>query len=219
MNNRAKERKEKFLAAKAAGKVGSDKNKKFRLYFVESGDIVCITLSDEIVPKPGWKTATFPQEQLEEVSRLGTSNYLVEEGAQYKTNYRIMQKEQLVHEYKVADDFVTKIDTVPETTDFDICCRLTNDAFTVELSPTAQAFYNDTDLTDLAVIKGSSLLVFYITANNNPYIMLQTIKIPLPELIEKPMQVIKTNSNYSGIRIYTHKLFDKYCVMEHESYD
>ena len=216
MNKKALERKKRFLEMKeaaggAAGIFENVKKKTYRLFFVESGDITCITIDETLVPKPNWKTsAGWDQEQLKEVYEAGAHKYYVQTSDHNIDRFDIKRREELVYTYSADEDFV--FDIPDSDKEADVHCVLTEKDFTVKLADTTKSLFDAVEPNNSA-IKGSKYLLFYITDEKNPHIMLQTIKVDLKDLINPGDKVIvSTNDNYSRCSVFTQRLFDTYSI-------
>jgi hypothetical protein len=59
-------------------------------------------------------------------------------------------------------------------------------------------------------IKGSKVLKFYFTAENDPHYMIHGINVFLKDLIKEEAVEVKTPLDVTHCDVYTYKLFDKY---------
>lgn len=214
MVSEAEERRLKFLAAKeAAGGsltalMRQVENRPYTVYFDDDGTIFCVT-REEIVPEESWTNQhTFTWEQVRILDGKNTNLFYVKKDQFVDNLYSIESRPTENIHVSAAADFLFLISY--NVADADLACSIQDKKFTVSLSDKILEKYKDLKKDQIA-INGKKILKFFITAENNPHFMFETVTIALPNLVEKQIIAIDLKENYQNqCSVYTAKVFDKY---------
>lgn len=215
MVSEAELRRQRFLEAKSnAGGTASalfkqNSSTPARIYFDETGTILCITTDASTEPMPHWTHHyDFSREQVAILKNKNHNLFYVKQDPLVENLYSI-ESRPIESLYVTADEeFLSVVDQV-KTTGYDIECCLTDTAFKILPSKQLIKKYAGID-PDNMVARGKKALKFYLTAKNDPHFMIMTVTVSLAKLISLGSAEFKTDGNLSQCSIYTLKVFDKY---------
>jgi hypothetical protein len=212
MNDKLQERKKRFLEAReeAGGfdnLINNLKNRPYRVYFTEDGEIVCFT-QEEVSANDDWLTYEFSQDQLEILKERGTSNYRVVKDPMVDNVYTIEIKTQAYTETFV-DEFLIEIAEEHANSHADIYCKVNKNQLIIWMDDNTKKLYAGIDPVS-ATMKGKRILCIYITAKNDPYCLFQQHFVSICDLLKNQHIVLTNNSDFSDHSLYTRKVFDNY---------
>tara|TARA_R110001606_G_scaffold379613_1_gene539741 strand:- start:1438 stop:2160 length:723 start_codon:yes stop_codon:yes gene_type:complete len=210
----ALDRKKRFLASKekAGGidkLVQNNKEKDWKIYFNQTGDIVCFT-QNEVDVKEDWKTYAFSQEQLQILidNKDELAKYTINVDPAVDNLYSIQLKEINSIYTDSEKEFLNEID-YGKSTSFDIKVAVNSAELVVTLSNKSKEVYKDVYPIS-ATVSGQRLLKFFLTAEHDPHVMFHYEIISLAELITEKKVVRQLPGDLRHCSVYTVKLFDKY---------
>lgn len=210
----AEERKKRFLEAKAAAG-GADqlmlqqKNKPYRLYFNDTGDIMCFTNDDGIHIQEGWETHDFTQPQLQILREKDLTRFRVKKDPKVDNLFSIELRPLETIFISADQDFLFEIKPHQKIENPDIKCSITKTQLVVTLSKTVKAEYKGVYPIS-ATVNGSRLLKFYVTAENDPHDMYHYSVISLADLLANKQVKVDLDDDLRKYSVFTNKLFDTY---------
>lgn len=212
VSKEAEERRLRFQQAKEAagsfaGLIRQELSRTPKVYFLADGTIVSIS-KDDIELKDGWHVREFDQEQLKILEDNNWSLFYVKKDPLVDNLYSIESKPLESAVVSAENNSLLLVETSSKEYEYDCTCKLTKNAFTVNLSNKVLTQYKDADLTS-ATVNGQKILKFYFTAPNDPHIMIHSEYISLQALLKNSV-CISTKTDLTQTSIYTVKAFDKY---------
>lgn len=198
------ERYKRFLAAKqAAGDYTALSKQKpgFWVYFTDSGEIV--GLSTEYFEREGWLSYQFTNEQVKPLIHGNWLEYEVYIDPVVDNLYSIQKRpEQKLH----IDAEQNDLQLIKQGTGGDVHIKVNKKSLKIMLSAEQTKIYSKIDPRD-AKARGKRVLVFYITANNDPHTYVDEFRVELKDLVQGAVTV---NKGIGQCSIFTNKLFDNY---------
>lgn len=212
MNDLVNARKQRFLdlKAKAGGAenlIAETQGNLWKVYFDDSGEIMCFSNNPDLEIEKTWKTYPFTQEQLQILHSKDLSQYRVHIHPLIDNKYSIEPVKEEAHPTALATSFLSQVK--PEAYAADVYCEITKNTFKVWVDNKIKSQYSHVD-PDTAVRKGMSAMRFYITAPNDPHILLNKVTVRLSELLKQEHVEKTLDDDYQQCSIYTKQLFDKY---------
>lgn len=220
-SNKALERKKRFLEIKNKHGTVKDIIKEnesvpYRVWFIETGEIVAYTQDETLEPKDNWITYNFTPEQTL-VLKNGVQNYLVKIDPLVENKYSIERKvieETIVNK---DDSFLQEVPITFIDLFKGVKLELHNDAVCISLSKNIVSEYKGISSAQ-AYIKGVKKLVFYITAKGDPHYYYDSFEIEFGKLLESSKKFVPIELPIaewpSEFSIFTKKLFDNYFIRD-----
>lgn len=191
------------------------KNREWRIYFDENGDIITFTQDENLVPKDDWLTYDFTQDQLSILIEKNVSQYQVTKSKDVDNLYSIEVKKEKPYVLNATTAFLSEIpESYSDDEEYEVLCTLTNTEFIIALNSQTRAKYIDIE-PEVATINSAKKLLFFITAPKDPHILIQKIEVTLEELLSNNNPVIKPINIRANdyCSLYTKYKFKNYRLM------
>lgn len=179
------------------------------VYFDDNGIIKCVSpvQDDENLPQ-GLIKHQFPINQVMHlIDGTGSlSKYIVKPDLEKKSGYIISKRQETQNVTLKMNRFVTQLSS---TTPAQIQVQVTSDKLIFTMCDELKQ-----ELSSERTYRGHKILPFYITARNNPYVLLEEILIPTDCLIHDAYYIHKLQNNIDPCEtsIYAKQIFDSYNV-------
>lgn len=219
-SDKALARKKRFLEVKAEH--GNVKNIlkineliPYRVWFLDTGEIVSCTQDETLEPKDDWLTFNFSPEQTA-VLKNGIHNYVIKSDPLVENKYSIERK---VFEETILNKDDSFLQEVPVTfIDVNgVKIDVHDDAVCLSLSKNIVSMYEGISSTE-AYVKGVRKLIFYITAKGDPHYYYDSFEIEFGKLLESSKKSIPVELPIdewpSEFSVFTKKLFDYYFIRD-----
>lgn len=195
-----KNRRELFREAKeAAGSVenliAQVKAAPYRVYFDNNGTIVAFTNAEVFMPQATWTTYDFSQEQLEILKDKDLTRYVVVQDKTTENLYHIKARPTELA-YMPADAFLTELTNIT-----DLRYKLTKKYISISMCNEIKSGMNIASPTT-ALYNGKKYLKFYITAKNDPHMLLQTMVVSVESLILNDDVIRTMPADFSNGSVY-----------------
>lgn len=208
-------RRQRFLEEKeksggsAVKLIAQVKNRPWRLFFDEDGEIQCFTQDTDPEILDTWKTHDFSQDQLKILHEKDLRKYRVKIDARVDNLYSIELKPiEDVHKPSTGD-FMYEVVSSNDTEDFEIACWIVENQLYVQMHANVKLEYKDIYPVS-ATRNGFRMLRFYVTAPQDPHIMYEYKTVSIADLLTAPVVKRELGDNLEHCSIYTNKIFDKY---------
>jgi hypothetical protein len=188
------------------------------VYFDINGDIKAITPSLDESFASICSVATFPLSEVEPflTSKQNTFDYRVTVLASLAgTTYKLVKKQQTraIHT-RTLHNYLCKVEPVKlKGTNVIITRNNSSKNITIELSNEYKALCSsaEVDMLDLA---GSGMSTLYITQQDNPYSLLESIQFMPRDLFSVESLQFDVRTTYTSISVYTKHVIDGYGFRE-----
>lgn len=206
----AEKRRKLFLKEKEKHKdvntlIKNNIEKDVDVYFNNNGDILQIGEGKRRKNKKETKI-TMKREQVSILEGKNWNLYKIEKDPIEDTVFSIQLRPTENLFVKSEEEFLQKIETGNKK-DSEIIISVKEYYVKVEMSKKAKNIFQGKENVS---IKGSKVLKFYFTVENDPHYMVHGINVFLKDLIEKDVVELKTPLDVTQCDVYTYKLFDKY---------
>lgn len=209
----AEERKKRFLENKqgaggAQALIDNQKNKPYRVYFNDAGDIMCFTRDENQEISEEWHTHDFTQDQLQILKEKDLTRFRVKKDEKVDNLFSI-ELRPLETVYVSADeDFLYEIKPSDDKK-YDIAVSVTEEHLVISLHKNVKKSYKGVYPIS-ATVKGSRLLKFYVTAKNDPHEMYHYSVVSLADLLSNDQVKVDLDDDLREYSVFTNKLFDTY---------
>jgi len=177
------------------------------VYFNENGDILQIGNIERKKSKSE-KMIVMKREQTDILNGKNWNLYKIAQDPIVDTVFRIELRPTEDLFVKSDEEFLQKIE-FDNSKSYDVFISVEDYFIVVGLSKKAKNIFAKQDPLNVS-IKGSKVLKFYFTAENDPHYMIHGINVFLKDLITEDSVKIKVPLELNQCDVYTYKLFDKY---------
>ena len=177
------------------------------VYFNENGDILQIGNIERKKSKSE-KMIVMKREQTDILNGKNWNLYKIAQDPIVDTVFRIELRPTEDLFVKSEEDFLQKVEQ-SNSKSYDVSISIEEYNVKVSLSKKAKKIFADQNPLNVS-IKGSKVLKFYFTAENDPHYMIHGINVFLKDLITEDVVTIKVPLELIQCDVYTYKLFDKY---------
>jgi hypothetical protein len=196
--------------------IQEEKDRAWRVWFNDQGEIVCFGQHDPEDRPDTWKTYEFTEEQigrLRELDDHDLSKFRVLPDP--KNSERMMlDLKPLETVYLSKDrDFLSEIKPAADPSkpeQAQVTVSLHGNSLTVSLAKDVKETLYSEVFPVSATINGQRLLKFYVTAPGDPHIMYAYKTVALADLITQDSVTVKLDADLTGYGLYTIQQFDKY---------
>jgi hypothetical protein len=175
------------------------------VYFNDNGDILQIGHGKRRKNKKELKI-TMKREQVNILEGKNWNLYKIEKDPIEDNVFSIQLRPTENLFVKSEEEFLQKIETGNKR-DSEIIITIKEYYVRIEMSKKAKNIFKGKENVS---IKGSKVLKFYFTAENDPHYMIHGINVFLKDLIKEEAVEVKTPLDVTHCDVYTYKLFDKY---------
>lgn len=187
--------------------INKNKNRKMRVHFTETGDIVSVSNNTNDTLNGLFHT-DFTKEQLSIFESKSISSFKIARDPDIEGVFYIEEKELTIQTVSV-NDFLVEVDNI-SIHDPDI--NIVVDKFYFKISISKHCLDNYTaKSTSKATANGKTYLDFYITLKGNPHFLIEHIRVKFSDLVEKHTITEVLDQEHTGqYSVYTKKALDKY---------
>ena len=177
------------------------------VYFNENGDILQIGNIKRKKSKSE-KMIVMKREQTDILNGKNWNLYKIAQDPIVDTVFRIELRPTEDLFVKSDEEFLQKIE-FDNSKSYDVSISIEEYSIIISLSKKAKKIFAKQDPQNVS-IKGSKVLKFYFTAENDPHYMIHGINVFLKDLISQEKVSVKVPLDLIQCDVYTYKLFDKY---------